>query len=71
MPIEPGTILGSVGPEVPFVMMLFPLQPGYTMTVCADASDQVATTKTSSVRRNIVALIQSDKLRIFLLFITA
>jgi hypothetical protein len=34
--------------------MLFPLQPGYTMTVWAETSDQLATTKTSSVKRNMM-----------------
>jgi hypothetical protein len=48
-------MFGSVSETVPLVWMLFPLQPGYTITVWAEASDQVATTKTSSVNRNMVA----------------
>jgi hypothetical protein len=55
IPSDPGMMLLSVRDFVPFVMMLFPLQPGYTITVWADASDQLATTKTSSVKRNMMA----------------
>jgi hypothetical protein len=54
MPSDPGLMFGSVSETVPFVWMLFPLQPGYTITVWAEASDQLATTKTSSVNRNMV-----------------
>ena len=45
-----------MGETVPFVWMLFPLQPGYTITVWAEASDQLATTNTSSVNRNMAAM---------------
>jgi hypothetical protein len=48
-------MLESVSETVPFVWMLFPLQPGYVITVWADATDQVATIKTSSVNRNMMA----------------
>jgi hypothetical protein len=46
---------GSVSDVVPLVWMLFPLQPGYVMTVWADASEKLATTSASSVKRNMVA----------------
>jgi hypothetical protein len=54
IPSDPGMMALSVVDFVPFVMMLFPLQPGYTITVWAEASDQLATTKTSSVKRNML-----------------
>ena len=46
---------GSVSDTVPLVWMLSPLHGGYTMTVCAAASDQVAAAKTSWVRENMLA----------------
>jgi hypothetical protein len=53
MPSDPGIMLLSSSETVPLVLMLFPLQPGYTMTVWAAANEhQVATTKASSVKRN-------------------
>lgn len=60
IPKLPGMIAGSVSDFVPLVWILFPLQPGYTMTVCACASgavtsDHVATMKAISVRRNMLA----------------
>lgn len=50
MPIDPGLSSGAV----PFVCRLFPLHPGYVMTVCALASDAVVTTTSSQATDNIL-----------------
>jgi hypothetical protein len=55
MPIEPGMMLLSVSEVVPLVWMLFPLQPGYVITVWAVASEQLAAATTNSVNRTMMA----------------
>jgi hypothetical protein len=56
MPMLPGLMLSSVVDTVPFVQILFPLHPGYTMTVWAETSEvKQARAHRNEAKRNMVA----------------